>query len=697
MTTHGRAPSLSGPGLHHPAITPSTGGRHGNISNPIAPSGDCFGIWPPGGQEYYANGCYGHDEPGIQFYSSLAGSGGNVSWNVTLPVSRDPADTQSDLYTAIWFGMTLSDPFAWMDQCFLELQFYPDSDWYSSGSVYGSWVGAAVAWQIEALTGYEDACYYQQLVQANQNELLMTQGDQIFVTMSGWVGDPYGENITIEDRTQHEWSNLTMFNSAQNYPLDPAYVTNSYPNGLQWTPGGEYPVVFAYEVGHTSSPFPNNNSYGGCSAGTPPSTIVDPAVPCPSYDPTSWANDTVRPWRIAPPVFFNATRREQPAQVAFTQDLGGISLVDWLSNYTCVGREGSAFCSYPWYSYSCADRAFEFGATDWPTTSVDFGGYNEYSRTYENDALQQGFYPPTNFSIPACGQPSYSVTIGPGSSSGGAPYFLSQAVPVNRTFSGLAPGEYALAATVAGSENFLGWVSQGKIWASDNASPTTTLWVEGNGSVYATFTALPIQKTSVSFVISPTSAKVVILPSLYYTTGVPIATVSNGGSVTLAPGTYSIQAYPPAGYNFSSWTIQGPSNAAIAAPGFPYTWLVVPGTPVDLTVHSTSVTSSSTGVVYYGTYYGSGKVSFDGGPASSGSSKTVSVGTYTLVATPGTGYAFDGWYVSSSGVLSDFRAQSNVTIENGTTYYAYAFFEPSVEIRASPSADGRVSLDSGPP
>ncbi|HZY91396.1 MAG TPA: hypothetical protein VFG07_01275, partial [Thermoplasmata archaeon] len=98
--TTGASPTRPVPGYHY-----------GNLSNPIAPSGSCFGIWPPGGQEYYANGCYGHDEPGIQFYSTLPGSGGNVTWNVTLPIGRNSSATQSDLYTAIWFGMTLSDPY----------------------------------------------------------------------------------------------------------------------------------------------------------------------------------------------------------------------------------------------------------------------------------------------------------------------------------------------------------------------------------------------------------------------------------------------------------------------------------------------------------------------------------------------------------------------------------------------------------
>jgi len=74
---------------------------------------------------------------------------------VTLPVDAGPSRNQSNLYVAVWFGMTLNDPLAWMDQCFLEVQLYPDSTYDQYGNSLdtgGHWVGAAVAWQIEAAT-----------------------------------------------------------------------------------------------------------------------------------------------------------------------------------------------------------------------------------------------------------------------------------------------------------------------------------------------------------------------------------------------------------------------------------------------------------------------------------------------------------------------------------------------------------------
>ncbi|MCI4347962.1 MAG: hypothetical protein L3J97_05020, partial [Thermoplasmata archaeon] len=330
----------------------------------------CAGLWPYGAndsvsQSYYDGTCYGHDEPSIEFYSDLPGSGGNVSWDVTLPIDRSPSLQQGNLYVAIWFGLTLSDPRSWLNECFLELQFYPDQSW-TQPVANGNWIGAAVAWQIEASSGYENPCFYQQLLlDGSSSAFNMNQGDQITVRMTGWPGDPAGEHLYIRDGSTGQVSSLYLVDSVTHLPINTAYPTNAFQNGLQWTPGGEFPVVFAFETGHgANSTVPSNNSYGGCSPGPPPPTRQDPAVPCPSYDAGSWANHSLAPWRIAPPTFFNANTSSVPTQVGFGQDFGGYRLVADLSNGSCAARLGSSWCSYPWYSYSCAIRAFEFGATD---------------------------------------------------------------------------------------------------------------------------------------------------------------------------------------------------------------------------------------------------------------------------------------------------------------------------------------------
>jgi hypothetical protein len=73
------------------------------------------------GGHFYDNGNYiGHDEPDMTFYSSLAGSGNNITWTETLP--RDPSSLPTvntpgsdvthwfELSPAPWFSMAQCDP-----------------------------------------------------------------------------------------------------------------------------------------------------------------------------------------------------------------------------------------------------------------------------------------------------------------------------------------------------------------------------------------------------------------------------------------------------------------------------------------------------------------------------------------------------------------------------------------------------------
>src|SRR4029077_12007020 len=118
----------------------------------------------------------GHDEPGINFYSDVSGSGNNSGWKIVLP--RDPATYPTDanpsgtggptvwnfqLHTAFWMGMALCDTESYPEYihncnpnsdenifddpnpkskkyigphpgtAFLELQLYPPG-WWTQGS-----------------------------------------------------------------------------------------------------------------------------------------------------------------------------------------------------------------------------------------------------------------------------------------------------------------------------------------------------------------------------------------------------------------------------------------------------------------------------------------------------------------------------------------------------------------------------------
>lgn len=681
----------------------------------------CNGIWPwaindSTSESYYAGDCYGHDEPGMEFYSGLNGSGGNVTWNVTLPVDRSATQNQSDLYSAIWFGMTLTDPLAWMDQCFLELQFYPDQLWTNPGPVYpnwtvnGRWIGLAVAWQIEAATGSENPCFYQPLrlgsATSGPSYFNMTQGDRISVTMTGWPGSTAGEGIAIQDVTQGTNSSVVLYDRAGNFPLNPSYTSNSYENGLQWTPGGEYPVVFAFETGHAGNPvYPQNNSYGGCSPGIPPSTPATPSVPCPSYDPGSWANDSLYPWHFSPATFFNASGSWAPAQVAFTQDFGGIAILTdpTIGATTCGGAAGSAYCSFPWYSYSCSARAFEFGATDYAGVSDDFGQYLEYSQVLEFNGLGFGFFPPTNFSIPTCGGPSGSLTVAPSSGSGGAVYFLSTAVYGPTTFASLALGEYSIRAYSPAGLGFDGWSTTGSVAIlGDPLSPWADVEVTGTGGGTVTADFGPPLTTSVQFVDLGTTVPghVILTPQRLYTDGVPLATLANGSSIDLAPGIYGVLALPSPGSNFTGWSAQSP-QLSVAPVAFPYAWLTVTprGGSATLTAHYAPTASLATVSLFVA---GNGTATFNGLSTTASLLTTVAAGTYPLNSTPATGWAFGGLFYGPSAVTTDFTSTTNVTVENGSSFLEVVFNPVPVfanltllDFLNAPGAGGAISVDGG--
>ena len=693
----------------------SWGSGGGSGSSAVWQNRFCTGVWPsfsePGGgspQGAYASGCYGHDEPGINFYSTLPGSGGNVSWNFSLPVDRSPTLNQSSDYVAIWLGMTLDDPYAWMDQSFLELQFYPDQTFYNPGPLYpnltvnGAWVAAAVVWQIQASTGAENPAFYEPMYLGGTPGpafLNMTQGDQIVVVMTGWSTSPTGEVLNVSDLTNGQTSTVTLFNATGNYPLDPSYATNAYENGLEWTPGGEYPVSFAFETGHSANgEYPENNSYGGCSPGLQ-STPADPAAPCPSYDPGSWANTTLRPWKLQAPTFFNAGATSHPAQVGFTQDFGGIALESQLSGGACNGEAGAAWCSYPWWSYSCRSQTFAFGATDYTGVTSDFGKFDQFAQHLQANALGFGFYAPTNFSIPTCALPSYTITVG--TAGGGHAYFLSTpyATPANVT--GVGAGEYALnAINNGGAARFDHWATTGAVSVVTPSSAYTTLDVNGSGTATAVFRT-NASTTAVTFTDTP-KGSVGVDPGITYQgpftgTGDPIGTFASGSSETLTPGIYSLQAYPTVGYNFTGWSANN-SGVTFSAPSFPYTWLVVTGAAATSDVTAT-YTRTTVGAVAELEVVGNGTVTLgpltvtDAGTPYAIGLAHPRVGTWPISAAPGTGTNAVQYLYSPSGLMTNFSSSSLITLEQGLTFIEAVFYENvSVSLVSHSPAEGWVSL-----
>ncbi|MCI4368132.1 MAG: hypothetical protein L3K09_01020 [Thermoplasmata archaeon] len=727
FTIHGPRPSSWGPsgvppgaGALLPPAAPHTGSGWGSSGSPGTTWNNrlCSGLWPGfdnvwgvGPQSAYASQCYGHDEPGIQFYSTLPGSGGNVTWNVTLPVDRSPTLNQSDLYAAVWFGMTLTDPFGWLNQCYLELQFYPDQTFYNPGPLFpnwtvnGAWIGAAVGWQLEASTGFEDPCFYEPLYLngvPGPSYLNMTQGDNIVVKMSGYIGDPYGENLSIIDQTNSQGSNLTLYNSAQGYPLDPSYSTNAFPGSLEWTPGGEYPVTFAFETGHAGNyNWPSNNSYGGCSGGAV-STPSDPGAPCPSYDPGSWANDSLAPWKIQTPTFFNQKSTETPVQVAFTQPEGGISLVDQTSNGACSGIEGSAWCSYPWYSYYCKGHLFEFGATDYPGVANDFGQYTQFDPNSQANPLGFGYYPPTNFSVPSCGSGS-TVHVGTAGAVPGHVEFLSHDYTSVTKVKRLLNGEYSIHAVAAAGGFFGNWATSGGVSVASATSAWTSIIVKGPGSVKAVFTTLP-KLTVVKFKDAP-SGSVGLTPTFTFAgNGTGLATIASGSTYSLAPGIYGLQAYPAPGYNFTSWSVSG-AGATVAAPGFPATWIIIDGSAAKVTVTANYVASASNDTlsIYV---IGSGSVTVGNltvsnfGYGYGFGYATMPVGSYATTITPAPGTVNTQILYGVDVVLTNYSLSTQLSLENGSGLFEVIFTgAATLTLLDTPAPGGDIAVagaSSGP-
>jgi len=710
----------------------------------------CDGVWPStGGQSTYAGNCYGHDEPNINFYSTAPGSGGNVTWTVKLPTDRSLGQNQSNLYAAIWFGLPLTVPNnAWMNMCFLELQFYPDSSFYNPSpnplnlnySAAGVWVGAAVAWQIQQSSGFENPCYYQPLFANGATHgatyFNMTQGDQVVVKMTGWVGSTTGENVSITDttlgistyvvlanRTCVGYHNYGFGACGGNYPLDPSYQTSNYENSFEWTPGGEYPAVFAFETGHAANPdWPSNSGFGGCSPGTP----GNPSTPCPSYDPGSWINDTLQPWEISTPTFFNGAGTTTPGQVAFGQDLGGIAYTAGNSlfgsfNFGCQNSLGSEYCSYPWYSYSCTTHSFNFGATNWPDTSVDFGQYNQFATQYRSNGLGFAYYAPTNDTIPTCGGGS-AVTVATAGTAGSVEFLSTwYSSHVGTAVPGLSSGQYSVFAQPGTGQHFSTWTVSGGITLNSAATdPVATVAVTGAGTITGTFAASAPPPVTVTFgdnlapkFTSLAGSQIVVNAGTAVNPGTPLGVLGPGGSLALSPGIYGIQALPPSappvGHVFTNWTL--PTGAYVASTGYPYTWLDISGAKTHVWVNATYANSSLSSDVLI-QIIGNGTVNFDGVTikTATGAYDTVvhlygiggTVGSWPLSAVPGsssTGFGY--WSYSDNNVMTDFASSTYIATEAGYIYqglaasYIEAVFYAALTILPVKISPGPVLVEGG--
>ena len=699
---------LPGP---HPATWGSEGlppGLPSVLPPPTAPVKPCDAVRPaPGGQASLPSGCVGHDEPSLSLYSDVPGSGGNLSWSATLPEDGSPTQNQSDLYSAVWFGLVVSDPASWLGQCYVEIQLYPDFNWSTPAtSSSGVWSGAAVGWQVDPSSGAVDTCFYSPLYihgVSSNGYFSMTQGDSFHLRLLGWNGSPLGESVWINDSTTGVGSQVTLYNQSGGFPLDPAYSANDVANALLWTTGGELPASFGLEIGRSGNPGGvTNSTFDGCTPGAKSSSPTNPSVPCPSYDPLSWVNDTLTPWTIGVPTFPSGITAETPSQFGVSSTVGGAAAIPSLSNGTCGSRLGSAYCTYPWFSYSCSTPGFTFGATDFATVTNDFGESSQYPSAPATTILGIAAYSLDNFSLPTCGSAGHTVTLSTSGSGGGSVLFLSGDYSSTSTVSGIPTGNYSIRALPLAGAGFAGWAVSGAVAVTSVTSPSTSLSVMGNGGATALFTSSPIS-TQIGFSSNLPGSVVVVTPGSLFSSSAPTTTVLSGDSISLDPGVYGLQAGPASGGSFVDWSIvSGGAGVVLASVGSSVTWLTVTGAASTSSVEASYVSVAGTADVN-ATDVGSGTVTLDGvtvpyNPGSGLSSEVIPVspGTYPVVATPAPGWEFFGWTYGPASVLVDFNATTNVSFSAGVASLNATFAAAVTSVNA-PGSGGRVAVnDVGP-
>jgi hypothetical protein len=256
------------------------------------------------------NGHYiGHDEPEVQFFSSVPKSGHDLQWAIQLPVERPlPATQTFENETAFWLGMVLCDPTSYpgnsctpdsdvnssgpgnpraAGSAFLEMQFYPPGlpPWPTSPSCDTTrWCAALAAFSLECSYGYSycnpncvepvNFAFIQRdgvptgppgpgnsnisTFTPNSQTLLMNQGDKLRVTIKDSTS---GLLNKIEDLTTGQsgfmyasvangFQHLDLHScAASSFAFRPEFSTAKFTNMLPWSIG-IVNIAYAPEIGH---------------------------------------------------------------------------------------------------------------------------------------------------------------------------------------------------------------------------------------------------------------------------------------------------------------------------------------------------------------------------------------------------------------------------------------------------------------
>lgn len=320
----------------------------------------CIGHHP---QEYvwYTSSCTGHDEPEIDPLSNKAGSAQDLTWTVVLPANG--AVQVDSVGPTFWIGGTVTDPNSLFGQAFLELQFYPNSitTGCTAGGGYNvvysanTYTACSPVWEVSKTGNSESAAFNAMLVDsATGGPLTMHAGDTItdhqYVTAAR-----DGMHITVTDLTTRHAGTIVL-NSKIDGPLMPAFSVQRIGNSLGWGLVHDAPNSLVWEIGHTGDYTTPAGQF--CLPGSAKKN------PCYSYDVPTWLK--FEPIQIKGVTFGDGSSAQGWSAVS---DFGGKAEVD----SSCgAANYGTPFCTYPWFAYNGASKAFTYGG-DYPGTTNDFG------------------------------------------------------------------------------------------------------------------------------------------------------------------------------------------------------------------------------------------------------------------------------------------------------------------------------------
>lgn len=192
-------------------------------------------------------------------------------------------------------------------------------------------------------------------------------------------------------------------------------------------------------------------------------------------------------------------------------------------------------------------------------------------------------------------------------------------------------------------------------------------------TIHVTAGSAPPPTYTVTFATSPTTCSITFNGVSY----------TNGGSVAIAAGSYSLVANTCTGETFSSWTS---TAGTVAAPTSATTTVTVSATG---TITATYTATGSTYTVSFATSPTTCTIKFNSVTYTNGGSVAVAAGSYPLVANPCTGETFSSWASTAGTVAGPTSGTTTVTVSaTGTITASYTAVATTYTVSFATSPTG---------